>query len=34
LSSPGSPAEIAARFGSADTLHDAVAKLGELLNVA
>jgi type I restriction enzyme R subunit len=34
LSSLGSPADIAARFGSLDALRDAVAKLGELLYVA
>lgn len=34
LSALGSPAEIAARFGSADALKDAVAKLGELVYVA
>jgi type I restriction enzyme, R subunit len=31
LSRLGSPAEIAARFGSADALHRSVATLGELL---
>lgn len=34
LSSLGSPAEIAACFGSADALRHAVAKLQELLYVA
>lgn len=34
LSALGSPAEIAARFGSVDALHTAVTKLGELLYAA
>jgi type I restriction enzyme R subunit len=34
LSSLGSPAEIATRFGSGDALREAVGKLGQLLYVA
>lgn len=34
ISSLGSPAEIAGRFGSAEALRDAVSKLGELLYAA
>jgi type I restriction enzyme R subunit len=34
ISALGSPTEIANRFGSADKLREAVAKLGELLYVA